>query len=218
MEPIPELGPIEVKRRGGDEAFRDGARDLGFDLTEFWQWSCSDLVSNTTRGILAEYLVAKALGVAAGVREEWAAYDLTAADGTRIEVKSAAYIQSWHQERPSPITFQVRKTRAWDRESNRQSEEVRRQADVYVFAVLAHQNQSTLDPLDVSQWDFFVVPTAQLDSRARSQHSITLNSLRALAGEPVTYSGLRHAVQEAARLQAKLANKAMQADRPSAGR
>lgn len=218
MEPIPELGPIEVERRGGDERFRDGVRDLGFDLTGFWQWSCSDLVSNATRGVLAEYLVAKALGVADGVREEWAAYDLTAADGTRIEVKSAAYIQSWHQERPSPINFRVPKTRAWDRESNRQSEEVRRQADVYVFAVLANQQQSTLDPLDVSQWEFFVVPTSHLDNRTRSQHSITLPSLRTLAGGPVMYSDLRNAVQDAGALQRKLANKAMQSDRPPAGR
>ena len=218
MEPTSELGPIEVTRRRGDEAFRDGARSLRFDVAEFWQWSCSDLVSNATRGVLAEYLVAQALGVADGVREEWAAFDITAADGTRVEVKSAAYIQSWHQEKLSPISFRVPKTRAWDRESNRQSEEMRRQADVYVFAVLAHQDQSTLNPLDVSHWEFFVVPTAQLDNRTRSQHSITLNSLRALAGEPVAYSDIGRAVAGAAKAQKELANKAMQADRPSAGR
>ncbi|MCC6316816.1 MAG: hypothetical protein IT361_03915 [Gemmatimonadaceae bacterium] len=207
-----------MKRRQGVETFRDGARDLGFSLAAFWQWSCSDLVSNATRGILAEYLVAKALGVADGVREEWASFDLTAPDGTRIEVKSAAFIQSWYQERLSSITFRVSKTRAWDRESNRQSEEMRRQADVYVFAVHAHQDQSTLDPMDVSQWEFFVVPTAELDNRPRSQHSITLNSLRVLASEPTAYSDLRRAVRVAADIQKELANRAMQTDRPSAGR
>lgn len=216
MEPTLDLGPIQVKRRRGDETFRDGACDLRFDLAGFWQWSSSDLVSNATRGIVAEYLVAKALGVADGVRDEWAAYDLTAPDGTRIEVKSAAYIQSWRQERLSRITFRVPKTRAWDRESSRQSEELRRQADVYVFALLAHQNQSTLDPLDVSQWDFFVVPTAKLDNRTRSQYSITLKSLRALSGEAVTYSNLRRAVEDAGAIQKKLANKPMQ--RPASGR
>lgn len=73
VKPIPELGSIELKRREGDETFRDGHRNLGSDLTGFWQWSCSDLISNATRGILAEYLVAQALDVADGVREEWAA-------------------------------------------------------------------------------------------------------------------------------------------------
>jgi hypothetical protein len=217
MKPTPDLGPIPVKRRRGDETFRDGARDLGVSLAEFWQWGWSDLVSNATRGVLAEFLVANALGVADGVREEWAAFDLTAPDGTRIEVKSAAFIQSWHQEKLSTITFRVPKTRAWARESNRFSEEMRRQADVYVFALLAHKNQATLDPLDVSQWEFFVVPTAKLDNRTRSQHSITLKSLRALSGEPVMYSDLRRAIRDAADIQVKLANKAMHTDRPSAG-
>jgi hypothetical protein len=197
-----ELGPIEPRRRRADEPFHDGGRLLGFDLLDFWQWSSSDIVSNATRGILAEYLVARALGVAAdSVREEWAAYDIEAPDGTRIEVKSAAYIQSWRQNRLSRITFGVPKSRAWDKHTGRQSGDVRRQADVYVFALLAHSDQPSLDPLDVSQWDFFVVPTAWLDKRERSQHSITLPSLRRLAGESVSYAGLRRAVEKAAILQ-----------------
>lgn len=218
MKPTNDLGPINIRPRRGDEAFHEGNRDLGFSLADFWQWSCSDLVSNATRGIIAEYLVARAIGVADGVREEWAAYDLTGPDGTRIEVKSAAFIQSWHQERLSPITFRVPKTRAWNRESNRQSEEARRQADVYVFAVLAHKDKPTLDPLDVSQWRFFVVPTAKLDNRKRSQHSITLKSLLALSGEPVMYSGLRDAVLLASSSQNEPARKMIQTDLPSAGR
>ncbi len=213
-----ELGPIDTKRLTGHETVHERGRSLGFSVLEFWQWSASDLVSNATRGILAEYLVAHALGVEGGVRDEWAAYDVTAKDGTQIEVKSAAYIQSWHQHRPSQIVFRIRKTRAWDRESNRQSDEVRRQADVYVFAILAHREQATLDPLDVSQWRFFVVPTFHLDSRKRSQYSITLPSLEALAGEPVGFDALAKTVEQAGRVQRELANKAMQTDRPSAGR
>lgn len=86
--------------------FRDRDRLLDFDVYGFWRWRCSDLVSNATRGVLAEYIVAKALGVAEGVREEWASYDLTTPGGTRIEVKSAAYIQSWHQETFSDISLE----------------------------------------------------------------------------------------------------------------
>jgi hypothetical protein len=33
-------------------------------------------------------------------------------------------------------------------ETNRQRDVKRRQAEVYVFALLAHQHQDTLDPLD----------------------------------------------------------------------
>ena len=68
---------------------------------------------------------------------------------------------------------------------------------MYVFALLAHTDQRTLDPLDVSQWQFFVVPTVSLDNRKRSQHSITLPSLKALAGESINLSGLKEAVEKA---------------------
>lgn len=194
-----DFGPIEIQRRTGNELFHDNECPLGFDLLSFWQWSASDIISNATRGVIAEYLVAHVLGVDRNsVREEWAAYDLLTSEGIKIEVKSAAYIQSWHQDQPSKITFRVPKTRAWDRDSNQQSNEMQRQADVYVFALLANKDQATIDPLDVSQWEFYVVHTALLDNRTRSQHSITLPSLRGLANESVAYSGLKYAILEAA--------------------
>lgn len=196
-----ELRPIDLQRRSGEEPFHDEGRPLGFDLLSFWQWTSSDLMSNTTRGIVAEYLVAQALGIAKdSVRDEWAAYDLKALDRTRVEVKSAAYIQSWHQDKLSRITFNVRRTRAWDKYTGRLGSDVRRHADVYVFALLAHADQSTIDLLNVSQWEFFVLPTVVLDQRKRSQHSITLPSLRKACGDPVKYSGLAHAIRETARL------------------
>lgn len=192
------LGRISQMRRSGNELFRDGGRELDFSLLDFWRWSVSDVVSNATRGVLAEYLVARAVGAAEGIRDEWAPYDLTDCDGITIEVKSAAYVQSWHQKRHSVISFACRKTRAWDPDTGGQAVQKRRQAKVYVFALLAHKDQATLNPLDVSQWEFYVLPTAALDQRKRSQHSITLKSLRDLHGAPVGYRDLHRAVKEAA--------------------
>lgn len=74
--------------------FHHKSHPLPFTLLDFWRWSCSDLISNATRGILAEYIIAQALGVAKGIRKEWAPYDLLTPEGIRVEVKSAAYIQS----------------------------------------------------------------------------------------------------------------------------
>ncbi len=193
------LGALPRARRYGSEVFHAAGTELGFNLRSFWQWSASDLVSNAMRGVLAEYLVAQALAVANdGIREEWAPYDLRTPEGITIEVKSAAYIQSWHQERLSTISFLCPKTRAWDPQTGLHEEGPRRQARVYVFALLAHQNQATLDPLNLDQWEFYVVPTAVLDARERSQHSITLPSLKALHGEPVTFEGIAGAVARAA--------------------
>jgi hypothetical protein len=151
------------------------------------------------RGVLAEYLVSRALRTKAdGVREEWASYDLTTDNGTKVEVKSAGYLQSWHQEQLSRISFVVPKRRPWDASTNKLGDVSARQADVYVFAMLAHQDKTTVDPMDLSQWTFFVLPTAVLDERTRSQHSITLPTLARLRGRAVDFSGLRDAVVEAA--------------------
>ena len=93
------------------------------------------------------------------------------------------------------------KTRAWDADTNTYSQVPQRHADVYVFALLAHRDQDTLDPLDLSQWQFFVVPTTSLDNRKRSQRSITLRSLQALAGNAVNFAGLRQAIEKAGQIQ-----------------
>ena len=64
--------------------------------------------------------------------------------------------------------------------------------------LLAHQERATLTPLELSHWEFYVLPTTVLDARERSQHSITLSSLKALHGEPVGYGGIAEAVAVAA--------------------
>ncbi len=61
-------------------------------------------------------------------------------------------------------------------DTNVQEKEFRRQAQVYVFALLAHKDKSTIDPLNVNQWCFFTLPAKVLDGRKRSQHSITLKA------------------------------------------
>lgn len=54
-----------------------------------------------------------ALGIVEeALRKEWDAYDLLLEDGTKIEVKSAAYVRAWKQGRDSIIQFGVPKRRA----------------------------------------------------------------------------------------------------------
>lgn len=177
--------PIVPERKSGTEPLADAGKPLGPDLSDFWGWSMSDLISNTTRGVLAEFIVATALGVpTTGVREPWAAWDLTlpGPELIRIEVKSAAYLQSWRQRRYSTISFGTPKTHGWDANTSVMDSVQSRQAHVYVFALLAHKDVDTLDPLDVGQWRFFVLPTSVLDDRTRSQHSITLPTLQEADG------------------------------------
>jgi hypothetical protein len=193
-----ELKEIGITKLSGEEKFRDGSNKLDFNLLSFWQWSSSDILSNATRGILAEYIVGKALGCIKeeDIRDEWGAYDLKTQAGVRIEVKSAAYVQSWQQSRLSNITFNVPKTMGWDINTNKFDKEKNRQADVYVFSLLFHKDKKTVNPLDISQWEFFVLPAKVLDERERSQHSITLPSLKKLTNS-VSFFELGQAVDKA---------------------
>ena len=194
------LRPVTAIRKDGSEKFSESGRTLGFNVLNFWQWSFSDLLSNATRGVLAEYLVGRAVDAIEEVREEWSAFDLLTPEGFKVEVKSSGYLQSWQQRTLSSIVFNVPKTRNWDAKTGVETLESYREADVYVFAVLFHKDKETVNPLDISQWQFFVLPTFVLDERERSQHSITLTSLKKLAGTPLSYSQLRASVLKAAAL------------------
>jgi hypothetical protein len=134
-------------------------------------------VDNALRGALAEYLVACDLGIADGTRPGWNAYDLITPEGIKVEVKSAAYLQSWQQSAHSKVCFDIRPTFGWDAATNTYGAERKRQADVYVFCLLAHKDKPSLDPLDLSQWEFYVLTSKALDERLPTQKTISLAGL-----------------------------------------
>ena len=186
------LQKLEVVKKKGAERFRARGSDLDFSVLDYWRWSTSDLVGNTARGILAEYIVARALGIPTDeqVRDEWAPFDLETREEIKIEVKSAAYVQSWEQERVSRISFGTPKTLAWDPESGTLSSEPKRHADLYVFALFA-QREMPIDPLNLDQWKFYALATKKLDERK----SISLSALKKLTCS-VPYHKLADAVRE----------------------
>ena len=65
-----------------------------------------------------------------------------------------------------------------------------RQADIYVFCVLAHKEQKTIDPMNVAQWEFYILPTSVLNSEVQNQKSITLSSLKKLNPIRVEYGDI----------------------------
>jgi hypothetical protein len=196
-----DLGHLPAVRKAGTEKFMLRGQPQNATLFDFWQWSVSDLISNATRGRLAEFIVAEALGIASGVRNEWDAYDLKSKKGLRIEVKSCGYLQSWKQTKLSTITWSVRKTRGWDATTNVMQKEAVRQSDLYIFALLAQkESKRTLDPLNLDQWEFYPIPTRDLDARQRSQHSITLRSLLGLCPAPLGFDELAIAVRNFERI------------------
>ncbi|MDC0833536.1 hypothetical protein POG22_11045 [Geitlerinema sp. CS-897] len=118
---------------------------------DFWQWSSSNLLENTIRGVLAEFIVASALDVKTPVRVELDDRDVEF-EGFKIEVKSAAYVQAWEQEKLSNIKFSIQpKYLDTTRLKSGGQNIAQRRADLYVFCVFCETDFDRLDPLDVSQ-------------------------------------------------------------------
>lgn len=181
---------LKLTRKIGNEQFTLSGKPLDFQLIEFWQWSVSDLTSNATRGRLAEFLVATALNLTNGVRNEWDAFDLLLPNGTKLEIKSAAYLQSWSHAKLSAINFKIRQTFAWDSNTNKSSTESARQADIYVFCLLKHTDKATIDPMNLDQWEFYLLPTKVLNEKFPTQKSIGLSSLMKLQPVISSYENL----------------------------
>jgi hypothetical protein len=94
------------------------------------------LVTNVHRGLIAEAIVAEALGSSwEWCSADYAPWDFQRMDGLKLEVKQAASRQSWHTaaDKPSRIAFDVR-ARKGRHDGAHWVAEHRRFADVYVFA------------------------------------------------------------------------------------
>lgn len=170
-----------------------------FSVLDFWVWMGSDVLNNAFRGMVAEYIVGQATGAwnDAAVRVEWDEVDIRTPEGISIEVKSAAYIQSWRQPRPSRIVFRIAKTLSWDSVTGEYSETPVRSANVYIFCLLFHRDERTINPLELTQWEFYVVPTRTLDEVLGDQKTVRLSRLRDLDAAPVGFRQLRTAILEA---------------------
>lgn len=169
---------------------------MEFDKAECLNWGFGNLLENTVRGTVAEFVVAKALGLTTDPRVEWDSVDLRY-QGISIEIKSSAYLQSWKQEKPSDIRFDIKpRKQTWSPEVNDWTmlNTPQRIADLYVFCLFREQNVRKANPLNTSQWNFFVIPTPILNKTFGNQGTVGLNPIRGLA-QPISYEGLRAAIK-----------------------
>ena len=155
----------------GNESLRDKGKSIdealgGATVTDFWRWGYSRLKADVIRGTLAEFIVARLLGSdlsdpGSPDRE----YDVLTRTGRTVEVKSSAYWQEWLTPKPNSPAFSGLKCKAYSRETGF-ALRADYQSDLFVFCVLGHgptdPPRDALDPLDLSQWEFYVLSRADL--------------------------------------------------------
>ena len=59
-----------------EQPIHDSGCKVGRKLQDYWRWSSSNLLDNTERGALAEFLVATSLGLDGQARKAWGTFDL----------------------------------------------------------------------------------------------------------------------------------------------
>lgn len=168
----------------GTEKFTLNGDPLPLTMTDFWKWAYSDLTNNIGRSVLAEYIVASALGITSLDSEQtrimWRPYDLLTKEGYRIEVKSAAYIQSWDAKHPDRITFRIAPARMPDVTGDyKLNAPLQRNSDAYVFCIYKAMTKDE-SPLNLDLWDFYVLSTKILNDKKPTQKTITLPALMML--------------------------------------
>lgn len=171
------------KRMVGSESLGGtDAEKLDASVLDFWHWAFSDLCANNLRGVFAEWLVATLLGIVPPVREFWAEYDLRTTEGVRVEVKSAAYVQTWMKEGdpPTRISFGGLRSTTWSVETGHATEPSYN-SDLYVFTLQVEKSRERWNAMDLAQWRFYIVPRETL---ARyGARTISLATMRGSAEE-----------------------------------
>ncbi|MCA9432083.1 MAG: hypothetical protein KC940_16340, partial [Candidatus Omnitrophica bacterium] len=86
-------------------------------------WAFSDLRMNYVLVVFAEWMVAQLFGIDPPARDSWDSCDLKTSDGKAIEIKSAAYVQTW-ETKPAPrIVFTGLRGRKWTPETGYTTEQ-----------------------------------------------------------------------------------------------
>lgn len=177
----------------GNEPFKYDGIDLGFNVMNYWRFQFSNLIDNL--GFVAEFLIAQALG-----KEEpdncngWTIYDLIY-KGKRIEVKATSYWQSWKKSHiiSEQRNFSIRKTYV-DYQNNKS--EKARQNDIYIFCLDKGKDELSSNPLNLENWEFYVVPTKVINELFDNQKVLSLKKLKNIEryGKELTYEQIKEKV------------------------
>lgn len=180
-----------------DEMFRFKGENI-FSVEDFWQYAYSQL--DGMAETIAEFLVARALGIKKAENVNyWTAYDMSY-HNKRIEVKATSYVHPWNKEISKIRTFSIAPTNNSYWESQDAEQKLSRQSEVYVFCLNTNKDIGKRNALAVDDWVFYVVPTFVVDGYCKetpAQKKISLNVVKRLAKEEVSYDRLREAVDEA---------------------
>ena len=180
----------------GKEAFVFENEALGFNFLDFWKFHYSNIYS--LHGEIAEFVVARALGVTEAQNTEyWTLWDTTYRN-KRIEVKATAYFHLWNangkisKQRTFGITMA---NGSYDTVKSGNSEFCR-QNDIYVFCLNTGDTKESSNPLNLNHWEFYIVPTAVINEKCGNNKTISLGKIRNLGFSAKRYDEIKSEIDK----------------------
>ena len=175
----------------GNEKFTLNDEELDLSILDFWRWHFCDRFDLQDK--MAEYIVAKALGLekAYNIRN-WTLFDILYRE-KRIEVKETSYYHSWQtDEEPKSKQRNFGITKAHTEYQNSYSP-LARQNDIYVFCLKTGNTKSESDPLKLENWEFYIIPTSTINAECGDAKSVSLSRIRNMT-DKVGYVDIRKTV------------------------
>lgn len=193
-----KLKLTEIKKHSdnqlvGNERFTLQGRATDLTILEFWRWHFSEIYDLQSK--FAEYIVGKALGLNEAQNVgDWTLYDMMYR-GKRIEVKETSYFHAWQtDDEPKSQHRAFGITKAFDNYQD-SSSQFRRQNDIYIFCLNTGETKTDSNPLELNNWQFYVVSTETINKECGDAKTISLSRVEKLATK-IEYSKLKNAVDD----------------------
>lgn len=167
----------------GKEKFKFKNEELSFDLLDFWKYKYSNIYN--LQEYIAEYLVEKALEMECSYNaDSWTIFDILYRN-IRIEIKQTSYYHPWNEggKISNQRTFGITMANSNREDITSVENKFERQNDIYVFCLNTGKTKETANPMDISNWEFYVVPTKIINAECGNNKSISLNKVRKLGVE-----------------------------------
>jgi len=163
----------------------------GVTLADFWTWAFSDLAGDRTLDTLSEFVVGLALENLERARSSCAP-PITYL-GKRIEIRAARWNGSLDEWSLNNIRFDISPEFAREKKG-RDMGSWRRQAECYVFCLFAHIGSNQGGPLNVENWEFYVVERESLDEHLGPKRRVKLLEICRMS-MPLNHERLREAIR-----------------------
>ena len=116
--------------------------------------------------------------------------------GKRIEVKQTSYYHPWNetQKVSDQRIFSITKANS-NYENVEMENKYEWQNDIYVFCLNTGKTKAESNPLDVNNWEFYVVTTKTINKECGDNKTISLGRVIQIA-EKKKYSDLKEYIDE----------------------